>query len=250
MSTRGVTLVLALATLFGGCGSSIEVIGLTQTEFLYLGEDVIELMTIVFQASETGLLGDLVDPGDVVDPARPENGFTVLYDLPLEDRPGLGFGSGQGSVRILEDGVVNQDPLGFSFATTFADEVEIRYGLYYRGQAVLTARETLVDLTVTVIATRTPTGFDLVDYFVVGDVDLGTTLCSIDCDFQSPGLPRDGVEPGIGGGGGWIDDPDVFDVLNMHLDWSDLESFLASGPVGCCGASFADRFFYTEVILP
>lgn len=245
MSIRNVTiaLVLGIAAL-PGCGSSGSV-HLFAFEEDFLAEDVLDLMTIVFQAGENAFVGDPVDPADVVDPAGPGNGFAVVYDLPDDTRLNLGFGNGRVALQVTEDGLVNPDPLSFSVATTTALDVEILYDFSYLGET-LGGRLTDVALVVSVHATRSdPADPFLVEYFIDGDVFLGETFCVITTRFRAPGRPRDGIEPLFGDADGFIDDPDIFDVYELDLDYF-TNGFRAQGDVGCC-AFFEEEFFYSEV---
>ena len=244
MSSRGfiASLCLTLAVV-AGCSSKSSGGGLAGFELDFIEEDVLDMMTVVFQTGELAYVGDVVLPGDVTDPARPGNGFIVSYDLPPADRPGLGLGFGAATLQVFEDGVVNQNPLGFSFLTTTADSIELTYTLVYRGEAVVTARLTNVDLFVSIIATRTGPNSFRVDYLVQGICDLGQTLCDVDTQFFAAGRPRDGIEPGEGGIAD-IDDPDVIDIFFMNIDYF-LDHFDAFGDVGCC-AFYDEPYFYDE----
>ena len=76
---------------------------MTAAEFQFLGEDVIDMMTVVFQVGEQAYLGEVVAPGDVVTQPGAGNDFTVTYDLPDLDRLNLGRGTGRVSLQILEE---------------------------------------------------------------------------------------------------------------------------------------------------
>lgn len=231
MSTRGATLLRAalLAAVVPGCHGSDN---LFDFEIEFLREDVVDLYTIVFQGGENAFLGDLVEPEDVVDPPASGNGFTVTYDLPAASRVGLGFGSGRVRLSVREDGVLNPDPLSFSFGTTSADSVVVAYRLRYDGET-FRGRDTQVDFDFTLEATRAgPSGF-LVVYTVDGETSLGQTFCRLRTVFRSPGRPQDGVDDTFGDGSGVIDDPAVFDVLDLDVDWFP-DGFRAEGDVGCC----------------
>ena len=236
-------LVFALLPLVAGCDS--DTFGLFRSEEEFLEEDVIDLMTIVLQSGENAFVGDIVAPGDVLVPASPVNDFTVVYELPSDLRRNLGLGFGEAELHVVEDGVVNTDPLSFSFATTAASEVEVTYRLLYRGEATFTRRLTDVDLLVTVTARRGALGFNLVTYRIDGFVDLGATRCTVLTGFTAFGRPRDGIEEGTGDGEGIIDDPDVFDVFDYDIDYF-TNVFRAEGEVGL--AFFEDLFNYSEVL--
>lgn len=237
-------LVIALLPLVAGCPSG-HAVGLFRSEEVFLEEDVIDLMTIVLQSGENAFVGDIVAPGDVLVPAGPVNDFTVVYRLPSDLRPNLGLGFGEAELHVVEDGVVNTDPLSFSFATTAAVEVELTYRLLYRGEATFTRRLTDVDLLVTVTARRGALGFNLVMYRIDGFVDLGATRCTVLTGFTAFGRPRDGIEAGTGDGEGIIDDPDVFDVFDYDIDYF-TSVFRVEGEVGL--AFFEELFDYSEVL--
>ncbi len=238
-------LAFALLPLIGGCPHDGDGFGLLHSEVDFLAEDVIDLMTIVLQSGENAFVGDIVAPGDVLVPASLVNDFTVTYDLPADVRKNLGLGFGEAELHVVEDGVVNTDPLSFSFATTAASEVEVTYRLLYRGEATFTRRLTDVDLLVTVTARRGALGFNLVTYRIDGFVDLGATRCTVLTGFTAFGRPRDGIEEGTGDGEGIIDDPDVFDVFDYDIDYF-TNVFRAEGEVGL--AFFEDLFNYSEVL--
>ncbi len=234
-----------------GCGGVDEFTansGLTPAEFQFLGEDVIDMMTIVFQAGEQAFVGDPVDPGDAVTPADAGNDFTVTYDLPTLDRLNLGLGSGQVQLQILEDGVLVQDPLGFTYADSMATQVQVLYTIAYRGQAQFTQRATDIELTVDLIVTRDGAGtLTLGDYVISGFVDLDQTLTDVAIDFRASGAPVDGIANDGGVADIRIDDPDVIQILDAVADLFDT-FFQVNGFVkNCC--SYADNFVYTEVGL-
>ena len=237
------TTLLALLPLIAGCWYDDDHHHHQDEEFLE--EDVIDLMTVIFQGAENAFVGDNVFAEDVIQPAGPGNQFTAIYELPPQDRRNLGFGFGEVELQIREDGVVHPNPLAFSFATTSADIVDIEYRLLYNGEARATNRGTDVDLLISVRAQRTPTGFDFVDYLIDGFVDIGQTFCDAVVGFIAFGRPRDGIEVGTGDGTGEIDDPDVFDVFDFDLDFFD-EEFRAEGDVGDC-CFFEELFDYREV---
>jgi hypothetical protein len=246
MSQRVATAAL-LALLLAGCSSSdsdTQPLATWEIDFLY--EDVIDLVVIGFQAAENAYVGDPVLPADVIEDATPANGHTVVYALPDADRVGLGQGSGSVSLRVVEDGVVNTDPLAFSIDTTTALVVEIDYDLDYLGTA-WTTRLTDVLFTVFVTATRASVAdpFD-VEYNVVGDCFLGETYCDWDALFAALGRPRDGIVSGFGNAIVTIDDPDIFDFYLPIFDWS-TDHFRTRGPVGCCSL-YEDHIPYTDVI--
>jgi len=237
--------LLLLPLLLVACNRSTA--GLFRLEVAYLSEDVEDLMRIVFQGAENAFVGDLVDPGDVVEPAGPGNGFTATYDLPEATRAGLGFGSGRVSLRVTEGGAAVQEPLAFSFATTDALDVVLRYELRYDGDTRL-GRFTDVSLAFVLTATRASAAEPfLVETFVEGDVFLGVTATDIVARWRSPGRPRDGIEPGFGDGGGRIDDPEVeAGRFDFDLDWRDADRFRAEGDVGRC-CYFRESFDYLSV---
>ncbi len=242
---------LAFSLLFlvglAGCGHDLGHghSELSALEADYLAEDVIDLMTVPLQAADNAFVGDLVFPDEVLERPRPGNGFTVRYALPLEDRVGLGFGSGEVSLYVDEDAVAVADPLLFSFATTNADVIDLAYLIYYEGEASLTGRPTVVDLEVYLRAVRVGPGAWDVEYSVEGVCDLGATLCDVSLLFAAPGRPRAGIEPGFGDGAALIDDPDVRATYDAAIDWF-LDGFDIFGDVGCC-ALYGDQFAYWEV---
>ncbi len=246
MSQRVATAAL-LALLLAGCTSSdsgTQALETWEIDFLY--EDVIDLVVIGFQAAENAYVGDPVLPADVIEDATPANGHTVVYALPDADRVGLGQGSGSVSLRVVEDGVVNTDPLAFSIDTTTALVVEIDYDLDYLGTA-WTTRLTDVLFTVFVTATRASVAdpFD-VEYNIVGDCFLGETYCDWDALFAALGRPRDGIVEGFGNALVTIDDPDIFDFYLPIFDWR-VDHFRTRGPVGCCSL-YEDHIPYADVI--
>jgi hypothetical protein len=246
MSQRVATAAL-LAALLAGCSSSSGgTQGLAAWEIDFLYEDVIDLTIIGFQAAENAYVGDPVRPIDVIEDASPSNGYTVIYALPEADRPGLGQGSGSVALRVVEDGVVNTDPLSFSIDTTSALVVEIDYDLDYLGTA-WTTRLTDVLFTVFVTATRASTldPFE-VEYNIVGDCFLGETYCDWDALFAAFGRPRDGIVAGFGDAQVTIDDPDIFDFYLPIFDWR-VDHFRARGPVGCCSL-YEEHIPYIDVM--
>jgi len=244
MSSRAATLLLGaiLAGLVPGCRGSDN---LFDFEIEFLREDVVDLYTIVFQGGENAYLGDRVEPEEVVDPPAAGNGFTVTYDLPAAPRVGLGFGSGRVRLSVREDGVPRADPLSFSFGTTSANEVVVSYALRYDGQT-FRGRDTRVDFDFELAATRTGPSSFLVVYTVDGETSLGGTFCRLRTVFRAPGRPQDGIDGAFGDGSGVIDDPAVFDALDLDVDWFP-DGFRAEGDVGCCG--YLDVFIrYLEVL--
>lgn len=241
MSRIAAILVLALAAGCSHDGSE----NLLRSEVEFLAEDVIDLMTITFQVAETAFVGDLVFPEDIIEEGGAGNNFTAVYDLPQEDRLGLGPGFGRATVRITEDGVPNEVPLDFTFAGTDALTVVITYEIQYLGVAA-SGRDTDIDFLVTATATRRLASEPfVVEYLVDGDCFLGATFCRVITDFRSEGSPRNGLLPGFGDGDGFIDDPDVYDIFDLDLDYQ-VDDFLAEGPVGCCSI-FEEFFLYAEV---
>jgi hypothetical protein len=202
-------------------------------------------MTIVFQASEQAFVGDPVLPEDVIEGARPANAFTVFYALPQGDRLNLGPGSGDVYLQVTEDGVVNENPLDFDISTTDALQVEVFYDFVYLGET-LGGRLTDAAFVVTLTATRaSPADPFLVEYFVDGDTFLGATYARIETRFRAPGRPRDGIEAEFGDAAGLVDDPDIFDVWELDLDYF-ADGFRAQGDVGCCGF-FEREFWYDQL---
>ena len=246
MSPRAFTIatILGLSVLGGGCGHHGSE-HLFRFEEAYLSEDVLDLMTIVFQASEQAFTGDFVDPADVVDPAGPANGYTVYYELPDAFRLNLGQGSGSVFLQIFEDGLVVQRPLAFDIYASQALDVEIVYDFVYLGET-LGGRATDAAFVVTATATRASTAEPfLVEYLVDGDCFLGATYCEIRTRFRAPGRPRDGIEGLFGDAEGFIDDPDIFEIWELDLDYS-YNGFRAQGDVGCCGY-FERDFWYDDL---
>jgi len=253
VSPRGVTGALFLTLILAGCGveSAIDSgdAGLTPAEFQFLGEDVIDLMTVVFQAGEQAFLGETVDPGDVVTQPSAANNFAVTYVLPEADRLNLGLGSGRVTLQILEDGVPVMDPLGFTYAGSAANSVQVLYAITYQGVAAFTSRTTDVDLSVDLVVDRDGSdNLTLTDYIIEGFVDPGQTRTDISIDFRALGAPVDGIENDGGQATALeIDDPDVVEILDATADLFDT-FFQVNGNVrGCC--PFADNFLYSEVGL-
>jgi hypothetical protein len=245
MSHRGIILSLSLAVLaLAGCSNVGTTAGLESREVEYLSEDVVDLMTNVFQASENAYVGDLVYGEDIVDTAGPGNDFAVTYDLPSDWRLGLGYGYGRVTLRVEEEGQPVEHPLSFSFATTGALEVELEYQLTYLGETP--TRDTDIDLLVTAVATRHRAGEPfLVDYTVDGHCFFGDTLCRIETYFRALGRPREGILTEHSDGWGSIDDFDVYDVFDMNLDYRG-DFFRAEGRVGWRGY-YEEAFGYEEV---
>ena len=250
MYRRGVIVLGSIALLLAGCGDHYfgdNSEHLFSDEIEFLSEDVIELLTIVFQIGENAFVGDAVRPVDIVDPAGPGNDFFVTYDLPVQPRIGLGAGFGRVALQVAEDGILRDDPLSFSFATTSADIVDLVYDLSYDG-VTASGRPTEVDFTVFLNAVRTGPGepFD-VEYFIEGGGYLDVTFCELSTLFRAPGPPRTGIEPNFGDGAGLIDDPDVFDVFELDLDFIDPDIFRVEGDVGHC-CFFEEIFLFNEVL--
>jgi hypothetical protein len=245
MSLRGATVgaVLGLLAFAPGCDSGSE--NIYDFEEDYLSEDLLDLMTIVFQASEQAFVGDPVFPEDVIEVAQPANSFTAFYALPEGDRLNLGFGSGDVYLQVTEDGVVNEDPLAFDITTTDALRVDVFYDFVYLGET-LGGRPTDAAFVVTFTATRASTAEPfLVEYFVDGDTFLGSTYARIETQFRAPGRPRDGIDGYFGDAAGLVDDPDVYDDWEMDLDYFE-DGFRAQGDVGCCGF-FEREFWYSQL---
>ncbi len=243
MSPRGCTaLVLALLAC-AGCGSGTY--NLYRFEARFLVEDVVDLMTIVFQTGENAFVGDAVEEEDLVGAPGAGNGYRATYDLPKAFRVGLDFGAGRASVRVTEDGVPVADPLGFSFGTSGALLVELEYELLYEGRAA-SGRRTDFALQATLTATRATAAVPFeVEYFIDGHCEIGATFCDVATRFRAPGRPRDGLVPGFGDAEGFIDDPDVYEIYDLDLDYG-LDRFRAQGDVGCC-AYFDEYFSYASV---
>jgi hypothetical protein len=240
-----IPLLILVAAVVPGCHDDDD-FGLG-AEREFLAQDVTDLMTIVFQASENAFVGDVVVAGEVVEEALPANGFMVTYDLLPDARDGLGEGFGRGMLQVTEDGVPNPDPLSFSFDTTPAQTVEVSYSLHYAGRA-RSGRATNVVLEVMVTAVRTGSSDFVVDYFVTGHCDLGATFCDrLLMHFRANGRPEDGIVGGFGDGEGLIFDPDVRGAFDLDLDWFSLE-FRAGGDVQCVHCAFYEsKFAYSLV---
>mgnify|MGYP006908318554 CR=1 FL=1 len=238
--------LLLVPLLLAACSRSTS--GLFRIEVAFLEEDVVDLVTVVFQGAENAFVGDAVEEADVVEPAGPGNAFTATYDLPERARTGLGFGSGRVALRVTADGAVDEEPLSFSFATTTALAVVRRSALRYGGEARL-ERIPDVDLVFTLTATRASAADPfLVETFVEGDVLLGITFPEIRGRFGGPGRPRDGIGPGCGDAEGCIDDPEVeAGRFDFDLDWINGERFRAEGEVGRC-CFFRETFLYGDVL--
>jgi hypothetical protein len=245
-ATRIPLLIAALAVSVGCHDANGHSVGITHFEEDFLTEDVIDLMTIVFQASENAFVGDDVLPADIIEPASAGNDFTVTYDLPPDARGGLGFGFGEASLQVIEDGVSNPRPLTFSFATTTAQTVEIFYALDYEGEA-RSGRPTFVSLDVSLTAVRTgPADFE-VDYVVTRFIGIGDTFVDdIFMFFRAAGRPVDGIVGGFGDGNADVDDPDVFEVLDLDLDWFST-GFRAEGELDLF-SFYEESFSYGEVL--
>jgi hypothetical protein len=244
MSWRAVTL-LALLPFVSGCdGDDCYDCDLYTYEEAFITEDVVDLMTNVFATGESAFLGDVVAPGDVVQPPDAANRYTVVYLLPDAFRLGFGQGSGDVALQVTEDGVDNPDPLSFSFSTTTALTVELVYDIVYLG-FTQGARETDIALRAILTATRASV-FDpfVVEYFIDGTCFFGTTFCDFTTRFRAPGPPSAGIEGGFGDGAGNIDDPDVYDIFTMDIDYG-TGAFRSQGNVGCCAYYDAD-FFYDD----
>jgi len=248
MSLRCATLLASLATLAAcndgchDCGG-----GLTSREEAFLSEDVTDLMSNIFATGEQAFDGDAPLPGDVTQIADASNQYTAVYVLPDAFRPGLGQGSGDVALQVTEDGVVTQDPLLFSFATTTALMVDLVYDLHYLGFTD-GARETDVVFRATLHATRaTVADSFVVEYVVGGTAFFGTTFCDFDTRFEAPGAPSAGLQSGVGDGDGNIDDPDVIDIYDVHVGYA-ATYFTAKGPVGCC-ADYSTSIFYDQLFF-
>ena len=245
MLRHKVTLALVCGLLAAGCGSSSDTDNLWGFEVEFLREDTVDLMVIAFQIGENAYQGDPVLPGDVLEPAAPINDFFVHYDLPPAVRDGLGTGFGDVYYQVTEDGVRNPNPLTFLFATTTALEVVIVYDIAYQGVSV-SDRETDIEFVVTLTATRsTPAGPFEVRYDIEGDCFVGETFCDLDTFFFAPGPPSSGPIEGSGDGEGFVDDPDVYDLFYIDLNYF-ADSFRAEGDVGCC-AFFKEQFYYDDI---
>ncbi len=248
MSLTRATLLALLGSLTG-CNDCCDddYSGLYPYEEAYLAEDVTDLMTNVFATGEHAFDGDAPLPADVVQIADPGNQYTAVYLLPEAFRPGLGQGSGDVALQVTEDGVPSTDPLFFSFATTNALSVDLVYDLVYLG---LTegARETDVALRATLHATRASLAAPWdVEYVVGGTLFFGTTFCDFNTRFFAPGPPSAGIVGGAGDGAGFIDDPDVYDIFEVNINYGS-EQFGAEGPVGCC-AYYSAGFYYDQLFF-
>jgi hypothetical protein len=245
MSWRSATLLALLPVV--ACDYDDGDGGLYYYEEAYLAEDVTDLMSNVFATCENAFDGDAPLPGDVTQIADASNQFTAVYLLPDAFRPGLGQGSGDVALQATVDGVPEQDPLLFSFATTTALDVELVYDLRYLG-ITDGARETDVAFRVTLHATRaTPADPFVVEYVLGGDVFFGTTYCDFSTRFRAPGPPSAGIEASSGDGAGYVDDPDVYDVFDLNINYAS-DRFGAEGPVGCC-AYYSATFFYDQLFF-
>lgn len=245
MSWRSATLLalLPIAACYDGGGNE----GLYYYEEAYLAEDVTDLMSTVFATGENAFDGDAPLPGDVLQIADASNQFTAVYALPDAFRPGLGQGNGDVALQVTADGVAVEDPLLFSFATTAALNVVLVYDLRYLGFTD-GARETDVAFRATLEATRaSPAQPFLVEYVVGGTVFFGTTFCDFNTRFRAPGAPSAGVEGGFGDGAGYVDDPDIFDIFDLNINYA-TDKFGAEGPVGCC-AHYSAGFFYDQLFF-
>lgn len=98
-------------------------------------------------------------------------------------------------------------------------------------------------------ATRaTPSDPFEVEYFFAGDCFIGTAFCDLETFFRAPGPPSAGPIEGSGDGEGFIDDPDVYDLFYIDLNYF-TDGFRAQGDVGCC-AFFRELFDYADVFPP
>jgi hypothetical protein len=248
MSLRRATLLALLAAVSGCDGDCCDDDGgLYAYEEAYLAEDVTDLMNNVFATCEHAFDGDAPLPAEVVQIADPTNQYTAVYLLPDAFRPGLGQGNGDVALQVTEDGVASVDPLLFSFATTNALTVDLVYDLRYFG-VTEGARETDVAFRATLHATRVSVSDPFLVEYVVGDTAFfGTTFCDFNTRFQAPGPPSVGIDGGVGDGAGYIDDPDVYDIFDLNINYGS-EQFGAEGPVGCC-AYYSAGFYYDQLFF-
>jgi hypothetical protein len=215
-------------------------------EQAYLNEDVTDLMSNIFATGEHAFDGDAPLPGDVTQVADASNQYTAVYVLPDAFRPGLGQGNGDVALQVTEDGVITEDPLLFSLATTTALTVDLVYDLHYLGFTD-GARETDVVFRATLHATRATLADPwVVEYVVGGTAFFGTTFCDFDTRFTAPGAPSSGVQAGVGDGDGYIDDPDVVDIYDVHVGYANTY-FTAKGPVGY--TSYSTSIYYDQLFF-
>lgn len=248
MSCRRMSL-LALLPVVAACGgydNNSDNYGLPYYEQGYLSEDVSDLMTNVLATGENAFFGDSPMLADVTQVADASNQYTAVYLLPDLFRPGLGQGSGNVALQVTIDGVLDPDPLTFSFETSLALEVTLVYDLIYLGFTD-GARETDVAFRATLQATRTSVldPFDI-EYVIGGTAFFGTTFCDFNTRFMAPGPPSSGIPKGQGDGAGFIDDPDVVDVYDAGISYGN-GGFSAAGPVGCC--AYYKTFFYYDQLF-
>ncbi|HEY7864108.1 MAG TPA: hypothetical protein VIE39_10635 [Thermoanaerobaculia bacterium] len=246
MSFRAATLLALLPVVSGCYDDDCYDCGLYYYEEAYITEDVVDLMTNVFATAENAYQGDIVDPLDITQVPDATNDYTAVYLLPDAFRLGFGQGAGDVAVQITEDGLENIDPLLFSFAATTALTVEVIYDLRYLGMT-MGARETDIALQVILTATRaSPVEPFRYEYFVDGTCFFGTTFCDFSTRFEALGPPSAGIVAGFGDGAGFVDDPDVYDVFDLDVDWG-TNHFRAQGDVGCCAYYDAD-FPYDQFV--
>jgi len=237
---RRIPALLLCVVLGAACSKASHSTGLTHREIEYLSEDVHDLSAIVFQAGENAYFGDTVFPGEIIEEAQAGNGWTVTYELPAEFRIGLGYGVGRVRLQVVADGAAVTDPLAFSFASTAATDVEMRYELTYEGET-LGGRLTDVAFDASLKATRpAAAGTFLVEYWIKGDCWLGSTLCRMTLRFEADGAPNN-LLAGIADAAGVIDDPDVRADFDLDYDFDGFGGYVAEGWVGCC-AWFRERF--------
>lgn len=234
-------LILA-AILAVGCQDYTH--GVDDFEVDLLREDVEDLMTIAFGSAEQAYLGDLVFDAEILDEPTLRNGYEVYYELPLFDRPGIGYGNGEVLLWIEEDGVRVEDPLDFFYDESDAGVIRLFYGLSYDGET-RGGRFTSIEFEIDVTLTRYGNGW-IVDYRVFGNCWMDDTYCFVNLAFRSEGRPSDGFDPTFGDGEGFIDDHDVSSGFDMDLDWHS-DHFTAEGEFGHLGW-FEEDFGYHGVL--
>jgi hypothetical protein len=231
MVIRSVLLAALLAAV-PACKTG-ESNGLSGLEVDYLSEDIDDVMSIAFAIGDNAYLGDAVSPADVIEEATATNGYVLTYELAPDFRLGLGPGVGRVQLSVTADGQLLRNPTAFSFATTDALDVELRYEIEYEGETP-GGRLTDVRFGARLLASRpTADGPFLIEYIIDGDCYLGDTYCRYTTWLYAPGRP-DKLLAEQSDAEGKIDDPDVRYEFDLDIDYRADRSYIAEGWVGCC----------------